>query len=188
MVKPCERCGKDFEVTPNNFNRTKYCADCRKIVQREQLKQYRRRKRQQAPPVICQRCGKIIVGKRGNCKWCDRCRPIVEREQDRQSKDRLKRVRLRVQSKPAIQYEFTPRQKTFTCRFCGQEFTTARPHQLTCPDCLDKQRQEKLRRQQELAEKERLAKMKVDKATGKPVKTLGDWAREAAEKQCGIMN
>lgn len=161
MIKTCERCGNDFEVTPNNFKRAKYCADCRKIVQREQLKQYKQRK---TSPVICQRCGKTIV----------------EREHNRQSKERVKQ---RAKPKPVAKAEYTPRPKICTCRHCHGKFTSIN-RTTVCPECKRIKHEEFLRQEDRRQAKLRQKNLKVDKATGKPIKTLDDWCREAAE--CGL--
>ncbi|MBR2518245.1 MAG: hypothetical protein IKE46_00440 [Selenomonadaceae bacterium] len=178
MTKSCERCGNDFEVTPNNFKRAKYCADCRKIVQREQLRQYKQQRRQQAPPatVICQRCGKTLIGKRRNCKWCDECRRIVNREQDRRSRERLKQ---RAQPKPTTKSEYVPQPKTRTCRYCHGKFTSINRTTI-CPECKRIKHEEFMRQEEQRQAKLRQKNLKIDKATGKPVKTLEDWSREAA--------
>lgn len=177
MIKPCEHCGNNFEVTPNNFNRTKYCPDCRKIVHREQNRQYHQRK---TSPVICQRCGKTIVGRRSNCKWCDECRPIVEREQDRQSKERVKQ---RAQPKPTAKSEYVPLPKICTCRHCHEKFTSM-TRSSTCPECKRIKHEEFLWQEEQRQAKLRQERLKIDKATGKPIKTPDDWCREAAE--CGL--
>ena len=177
MIKPCERCGNDFE---SPHGPTKYCLDCKKIVLREHDRRCKQKRRQQAPPVICQRCGKTIVGKRRNCKWCNECRPIVEREQDRQSRERVKQ---RAQPKPVAKHEYTPRPKIYICRHCHEKFTSINRTTI-CPECKRIKHEEFMRQEEQRQAKLRQKNLKVDKATGKPIKTLDDWCREAAE--CGL--
>ena len=43
MVKQCQRCGKEFDVRPNNFKLAKWCPLCRPTVYREQVRERSRR-------------------------------------------------------------------------------------------------------------------------------------------------
>ena len=58
------------------------------------------------------------------------------------------------------------------------------PNAKICPACQERKKLKFLRQLQAEEAKKRLAQVKMDKATGKPVKTLDDWAREAA--QCNL--
>ena len=62
------------------------------------------------------------------------------------------------------------REHQCTCKRCGKKFVAAW-NCAHCPKCAELIRQEK-----------NAAQMKVDTATGKPVKTLAEWSREASER------
>lgn len=40
MVKQCQRCGKEYEVRPNNFKLSKWCPECRSTIYRERVRKY----------------------------------------------------------------------------------------------------------------------------------------------------
>ena len=196
MIKTCAHCGKEFD-TKQVESTYKYCShECRRNANLQKQRQRRAAERGETIAVqphnpTCQRCGKELVGRTFAAKYCDECREIQRRENARRFKEthrehvrelnRKYREQKRQErppkpNKPPPNFAPTPKIRQRVCSSCGVEFAAMGDAKI-CPACkhgrwLVQQKREKAKQ---------LAQREFDKATGKPVKTLDDWAREADE-------
>lgn len=83
MIKPCARCGHDFD----GYKTSKYCDKCKPEVYRELKKKAKERYLAKDPALIrhettctCVRCGENFIG-HWTSKYCPDCKVIVLREQ-----------------------------------------------------------------------------------------------------------
>lgn len=124
-VRTCAMCGKEFAGYP----RSKYCAQCKPIAQREADK--RRRANGTARPIgstdLCASCGKpyIVAGSRQ--RYCPDCAKIVVPQNIKAAKREA-----RAQNANAINAARAERRKDRRiCAICGKPFS-ANTATVTC--------------------------------------------------------
>ena len=185
--RKCGICGKEFE--PYNSNQ-KFCTpECANENHKRKARE-KYRKRMTVEPRKCPYCGKEFVTSNHKKTFCS--------EQCAQANWKAAHKKPAKPKKPMTTRkcltcgkEFTParncqkycspvcrkkthwgvieREQQCTCQRCGKKFTSVWKKKL-CEACATKKYVEK-----------KITQVKVDAATGKPVKTLSDWSREAAE-------
>ena len=116
----------------------------------------------------CARCGAEFNALKGT-KYCSQaCRREATLEHKRASYERLRTTStMDERCKPIV----------LTCQTCGAKFTGVFNRKY----CSEKCRRAGQRELENLRRRNRRRKVKVDKATKKPVKSLEDWIREADE-------
>ena len=74
LTRTCKECGKSFQGGPRAW----YCPECREIRKKQQLKEYKYRKRSGnivplGSIIKCEICGKEIIKNGGLQRFCDEC-------------------------------------------------------------------------------------------------------------------
>lgn len=130
----CRQCGVEFIGGPRAF----YCSSCRIERQREQGREYNRRKRMGATRELgsldtCKVCGKLYTVCSGNQLYCPDCAPKeaekIKREMSlrwyKSKKDIINPIR-----------KLKRRQGMKVCLNCGIEFDTQKTCRRYCsPEC-----------------------------------------------------
>lgn len=165
-AKVCAMCGKEFVGYP----RSKYCAACRSIAQREANR--RHRKNGTSRPIgstdTCANCGKPYIVNSGRQRYCPDCAKVVvpqnvkaaKRESRKERADEINAARAERRKDRRI------------CAVCGKPFSAPTPTVTCGAECAAE-----LKRQ-------RQARADIKRGKAKPERLLGK--KERTAPQSGI--
>lgn len=91
--KKCVRCGNFIW---NRFAHAKYCLPCKKIIPKEQMQKYWKKKHQKMvvgkkAKLYCKQCKGIIYNRANNAIYCSECIMLRDQKSRRKSYLKLKR-------------------------------------------------------------------------------------------------
>lgn len=158
-IKVCAMCGKEFVGYP----RSKYCAQCRPIAQRDADK--RRRKNGTVRPIgstdLCANCGKPYTVTGSLQRYCPECAKTVVHENVKAAKRKH-----RAENADKINASRSERRKDRrVCAICGKPFSANIPTVTCSPECaaeLKRQKQARADVKRGRASPERLLGKKID--------------------------